>query len=100
MSDISDTPLDRELIDSLCSVIELQKVINNGLQISNVDENLTLEKLKTICQELLLKLHPDKKAVSTINNLPGIKENHNLELEQVLTAWKFLSKFPVDREDT
>jgi hypothetical protein len=100
MSDISDKPIDSEVIDSLCSVIELQKVISNALKNDNVNANLTLEKLKTICQEQLLQLHPDKKAVSTIKDLPCINDNHNLDLEKVLNAWKFLSKYPVDGENT
>ena len=100
MSDTSDKTIDSEVIKCLCDVIELQKVISNVLENDYVKTNLTLQKLKTICQELLLKLHPDKKAISTFNDLPDIKNNHNFDLEKVLTAWKFLSKYPADGENT
>ena len=100
MSDTSDKTLDSEVIKCLCDVIELRKAISNVLENDYVKSYLTLQKLKTICQELLLKLHPDKKAISNVNDLPDIKNNHNIDLEKVLTAWKFLSKYPADGENT
>ena len=93
-----DDSLDLEQIDNLCSVVDLQKFVSNADE-NVVNANLTLDKLKTICQELLLKLHPDKKSSSKIRDIADVKDNKNCDLEKVLSAWKFLSKYPVDDEN-
>ena len=97
MCDSAENSLDLDQIDNLCSVVDLQKFVSNGDEYA-VNVNLTLDKLKTICQELLLKLHPDKKSSSKIRDIADVKDNKNCDLETVLSAWKFLSKYPVDGE--
>ena len=53
--------LNNEVIDNLVSVVNLEKKLNST---SYKEADLSLEKLKSICQELLLRLHPDKKGSS------------------------------------
>ena len=57
MSDNSEGTIDNVIIDNLCHVLDLGNVLTN---VDSADKTLTLEKIKTTCQELLLKLHPDK----------------------------------------
>ena len=47
---------------------------------------------------MVLKLHPDKKQ-STNANFSHDKDSDNSKLEKVLAAWKFLSKYSLNKND-
>ena len=87
--------LNNEVIDNLVRVVNLDKKINGS---SCDDAELSLEKLKSICQELLLRLHPDKKCQSSSFESDSSKDNDIVEFSDVLAAWKFLSNYSNDGE--
>ena len=82
--------LNNEVIDNLVRVVNLDKKINRS---SCDDAELSLEKLKSICQELLLRLHPDKKGSSNALESDSSKGCEISQFSKVLDAWKFLSKY-------
>ena len=95
MSDCSDEIVDDEAINNICSVLDIAKLAH-GIEFAETE--LTVETLKSACQELLLKLHPDKKQ-STNANFSYDKDSDNSKLEKVLAAWKFLSKYSLNKND-
>lgn len=95
MSDCSDEIVDDEAINNICSVLDIAKLAH-GIEFAEAE--LTVETLKSTCQELLLKLHPDKKQ-STNANFSYDKDSDNSKLEKVLAAWKFLSKYSLNKND-
>ena len=94
MSDISTKNIDNDVLDNLCNVLDIGKLN----EIENTNLEITLEKLRSTCQDLLLKLHPDKKA-SQVSNSCTNEDTDNSQLEKVLAAWKFLSKYSSEGED-
>ena len=94
MSDISTKNIDNDVLDNLCYVLDIGKLN----EIENTNLEITLEKLRSTCQDLLLKLHPDKKA-SQVSNSCTNEDTDNSQLEKVLAAWKFLSKYSSEGED-
>ena len=82
--------LNNEVIDNLVSVVNLEKRLNST---SYKEADLSLEKLKSICQELLLRLHPDKKGSSNALESDSSKACEISQFSKVLEAWKFLSKY-------
>ena len=88
MSDSCTKPSD-DIIDILVCVVDLDKRINKN---NYKEKELTIEKIKSICQELLLRLHPDKKSPDSADT-DSSKDSENSEFSNVLTAWKFLSKY-------
>lgn len=88
MSDSCTKPSD-DIIDILVCVVDLDKRINKN---NYKEKELTIEKIKSICQELLLRLHPDKKSSDSADT-DSSKESETSEFSNVLAAWKFLSKY-------
>ena len=86
MSDGYET-LSDEAIDNLVSVINLGKKLNSSYN----EAELTLENIKSICQELLLRLHPDKKGSSNSSESNLSNDYEVTQFSKVLSAWKFLS---------
>jgi len=95
MSDCSDEIVFDEAINNICSVLDIAKLAH-GIEFAETE--LTVETLKSTCQELLLKLHPDKKQSTNANFSYG-KDADNSKLEKVLAAWKFLSKYSLNKND-
>ena len=95
MSDCPDEIVDDEAINNICSVLDIAELAH-GIEFAEAE--LTVETLKSTCQELLLKLHPDKKQ-STNANFSYDKDSDNSKLEKVLAAWKFLSKYSLNKND-
>jgi len=95
MSDCSDEIVFDEAINNICSVLDIAKLAH-GIEFAEAE--LTVETLKSTCQELLLKLHPDKKQ-STNANFSYDKDSDNSKLEKVLAAWKFLSKYSLTKNE-
>ena len=95
MSDSCTKPSD-DIIDVLVCVVNLDKRINKN---NYEEKELTIEKIKSICQELLLRLHPDKKSPDSADT-DSSKDSETSEFSNVLAAWKFLSKYSnVDGND-
>jgi len=92
MSNGYDT-LNDEIINNLVSVVNLDKKINKS---ADCNAELSLEKLKSICQELLLRLHPDKKCQSSSLQSNLLNDSESSEFSDVLAAWKFLSNYSND----
>ena len=92
MSNGYDT-LNDEIINNLVSVVNLDKKINKS---ADGNAELSLEKLKSICQELLLRLHPDKKCQSSSLQSNLSNDSESSEFSDVLAAWKFLSNYSND----
>ena len=88
MSDSCTKPSD-DIIDILVCVVDLDKRINKN---NYKEKELTIEKIKSICQELLLRLHPDKKRSDSADT-DSSKDSETSEFSNVLAAWKFLSKY-------
>ena len=88
---MSDDTLDNDEIDCLCSVLDMVTLPNNEGEVT--DKNVTLELLKTKCQELLLRLHPDKNSLHDRDQVFNKKDSDHSEFGRILKAWKLLSKY-------
>ena len=83
--------LENSDLDSLCSILELGNVSAN--QSEGQDVPPTFENIRTTCQELLLRLHPDKISINERDKVQNAQNSGGSQFRSVLKAWKILSKY-------
>ena len=84
--------LENSDLDSLCSILELRNVSANESE-GQHDAPPTFENIRTTCQELLLRLHPDKVSINERDKAHNTQNSGGSQFRSVLKAWKILSKY-------
>ena len=91
MSENTKHTLNNEEIDCIYRVLNLGNLLTKGSELS--DSKITVDTLKSTCQELLLRLHPDKCSAAYTDTEFNGEESLGHEFEKVLKTWKLLSKY-------
>ena len=91
--------LDNDSLDSLCYVLEFGMPVRDG---EGPVQPTTIDKLRSTCQEMLLRLHPDKRSSKTSADADASTNSSALILDEgdselafgkALQAWKVLAKY-------